>query len=156
MKERVYIHYNSDMYDQDRLRRAMVNKHKNSRYDKPKGLWASPENSKWDWKSWCIAEDFYVEKLDKNFRFKLSPDAKILRLNKIEEADRYITWIDNRTIELNLPLIYNNFDAMEVSYSSDYHFGSVWFDDSREVINLFNSWDVDSICVWNPDVIMPV
>lgn len=156
MKERVYIHYNSDTYDKDRLRRAMVNKHKNSRYDKPKGLWASPENSKWDWKSWCEGEEFHVEKLDKSFRFTLSPNAKVLRLNKIEEADRYITWIDNRHIELNLPLIYNNFDAMEVSYSSDYRFGSVWFDDSREVINLFNSWDVDSICIWNPSVIMPV
>jgi len=156
MKERVYIHYNSDTYDQDRLRRAMVNKHKNSRYDKPKGLWASPENSEWGWKDWCEGEEFHVEKLDKNFRFKLSPDAKVLRLNRIEEADRYITWIDNRNIELNLPLIYNHFDAMEVSYSSDYRFGSVWLDDSREVLNLFNSWDVDSICIWNPSVIMPV
>lgn len=156
MKERVYIHYNSDTYDQDRLRRAMVNKNKNARYDKPKGLWASPENSERGWKDWCEGEEFHVEKLDKSFRFTLSPNAKILRLNKIEEADRYITWIDNQICALNLPLIYSEFDAMEVSYSNDYRFGYVWANTTHTALNPFNSWDVDSICIWNPSVIVLV
>lgn len=157
--ERIYIHYNSDEYDKERLRRAVNDPEKHRPfYDKPHGLWASPEKCDLSWKDWCEYEDFYVEKLEKSFKFKLSPNAKILRINRLKDAYKYIIIeVDDflsdpnltyTSLKLDLAQIYHYYDAMEVNMSNDY----INFHNNI----IFNAWDVDSICIWNPDVIIPV
>lgn len=161
-KERVYIHYNSDKYDKERLRRAVNDPEKHYLEDslqyKPHGLWASPEKCDLSWKEWCEDDDFYIERLEKSFKFKLSPKARILRINRLKDAYKHIVVEVRHFIfdpdlsytyqKLDIAQIYHYYDGMEVIMSNDY-------------INLHHNrifywWDVDSLCVWNPDVIIPV
>ena len=48
--------------------------------------------------------------------------------------------------KLNLEKIYKHFDAMELHLSDDRN--------GLRDTNVFYGWDVDSIVVWNPDVIV--
>ena len=143
-----YIHYNSDAYNKERLKKALIDDKLYRRYDKPHGLWASPVNTEIGWKEWCEAEDFNVDRLEKSFEFTLLPEAKVLTITKLEDIDDFILVEDGLygPFYLNLPLIYNRYDAMEVIVSNNW----IRFHDT----NIFYSWDVDSICVWNPDIIV--
>ncbi len=157
MNNNRYIHFGSNHYDKQRLERAVTSDKKYRRLDKPNGLWASPIDAKYGWKEWCENEEFRLEGLEESFEFTLSPEAKILRIEKLSDATDY--FIADRRIDyantlittvysLNLPLIYDRYDAMEVILSNDWQ----TFHD----INIFYTWDVDSICVWNPDIIVKV
>ena len=158
-KERVYIHYGSSEYDIARLWYAVLHKrHQYDRFGKPHGLWASPEKSDLSWKDWCEDNDFCVEKLEKSFKFKLSPNAKILNIYRLKDAYRYIIIEEEKFIsnpdlsytrqKLDLTEIYHHYDGIEVIMSNDYN--------NLHNNEVFYTWDVDSICVWSPDVIIPV
>lgn len=145
-----YIHYNSDAYDKERLKRALTKERLYQRLHKPHGLWASPVNTEIGWKEWCEDEDFHIDRLEKNFEFTLSPEAKVLTINKLEDAADFLL-VESMgrymaLYRLNHSLIYSRYDAMEVCMSSDY----MRLHDN----NVFYGWDVDSICVWNPDIII--
>lgn len=145
-----YIHYNSDTFDKERLKRALTHDNKYRRGDKPFGLWASPVNAKYGWKEWCEDEEWRLDRLNESFEFSLSPEAKILTINKLEDAADFLI-VDHAGMYstqyyLNLPMIYDRYDAMEVNMSNDY----MHLHDN----NVFYSWDVDSIVIWNPDVIV--
>lgn len=158
--KKIYIHYGSTAYDMNRLWNAVVNKRE--QYDhlgqKPHGLWASPEQSNLSWKNWCESEEFRLETLDKSFKFKLAPNAKILRINNLKEARKFILEKKMPFLsepgsyhvwqELDLPQIYSCYDGMEVIMSNDY----INFHNNQ----IFYTWDVDSLCVWHPGMIIPV
>lgn len=147
-----YIHYNSDVFDKERLKRALTYNKKYRKFDKPFGLWASPVDSQLGWKEWCECERFRLESLEKSFTFTLSPEAKILTINNLKDAASYVIEdckelrdgrLDFYYDRLDLANIYENYDAMEVNISNDYRFRN----------SVFHGWDVDSICIWNPDII---
>lgn len=144
-----YIHYNSDTFDKERLKRALTHDKKYRRRDKPFGLWASPVNAELGWKEWCEDEEWRLDKLDESFEFSLSPEAKILTINKLEDAADFLLELRMHGIRvqaLDLPMIYDRYDAMEVNMSNDF----MNFHDNE----VFYSWDVDSIVIWNPDIIV--
>ncbi len=146
-----YIHYNSNAYDKERLKKALTTERLYGRSFKPHGLWASPVNAEIGWKEWCEDQDFHVDRLEKSFEFTLSPEAKVLTINKLEDAADflivdYMGWYTT-LYNLNHSLIYSRYDAMEVIMSSDYI--------NLHGNNVFNPWDVDSICIWNPEIIVP-
>lgn len=152
-----YIHYNSDTFDKERLKRALTHDKKYRRRDKPFGLWASPVNAKYGWKEWCEDEEWRLDRLDESFEFSLLPEAEILTINKLEDAADFILELRmHRTVNhagmysteycLDLPMIYDRYDAMEVNMSNDF----MSFHDNE----VFYSWDVDSIVIWNPDIIV--
>lgn len=142
--EGVYIHCGSDVFKPELIVKKF------DRWDKPSGLWASPEDSDWGWREWCEAEDFRgKEELSKSFRFKLKSGARVLQIRHLRDVEPFailnpdFIFLNSRELDLNR--IYSEFDAMEV------HMSENWCElhDSH----LFYSWDVDSIAVWNPDVI---
>ena len=145
-----YIHYNSNAYDKERLKKALTKERLYRSLFKPHGLWASPVNAEIGWKEWCEDQDFHVDRLEKSFEFTLSPKAKVLTINKLEDAEDFLL-IDSMPrytplCRLNHSLIYSRYDAMEVRISSDYI--------RLRGNNVFYGWDVDSICIWNPDIIV--
>ena len=158
-QEKIYIHYGSSEYDLNRLWNAVYKKRDES-YEygkKPHGLWASPEKSHLSWRDWCEWEQFMLESLDKSFRFKLSPRARILRINSLKDAYPYIIEEEIRFLfsdstcinqKLDLRNIYCQYDGMEVIMDNDY----INFHNNQ----IFYTWDVDSLCVWHPGVIIPV
>lgn len=140
--EKIYIHCGSNEFKPELIEKNF------KRWDKPSGLWASPEDSDWGWKDWCEAEMFRLEELTTSFRFRLKDTAKVLQVYSLSDIAPFV--IENPESlffgkKLDLDLIYSQFDAMEV------HMSSNWCE--LHNFNLFYTWDVDSIVVWNPDIV---
>lgn len=139
-----YIHYGSNTFD--------INKDVSFTVHtdwKPSGLWASPETCMLSWADFCKEAQFHCDRLAKHFTFQLSPEAKILHLHKLDDAKDYLEVAEttryNTYYKLNSNRLYENFDGVELHISEDYaRFHSN---------NVFNTWDVDSICIWNLNVI---
>lgn len=47
------------------------------------GLWASPTDSNWGWRDWCLSEDYPIT-LDVWTRFKLVPEARVLEIHCLD------------------------------------------------------------------------
>lgn len=142
-----YIHYRHDKFCPDKLKDKTECKY--PRTDKPEGIWASPINAEWGWKDWCLSESYHPERLNKSFTFKLRPKARILHIHSLNDAtpylyvkDRFMSLVD---YGLDLKKIYSNFDGMELHISDNYN--------ELHNHNVFSTWDVDSICIWNPEII---
>ena len=150
---KTYIHYGSDTYNPELVSKAQPF----VIMSKPdKGLWASPVDAEFGWAEWCELEDFDKSDFEKSFKFTLKPTAKILEIHKEEDIVPYVVFnsdinmfrrsgqLTDCSDMLNKIKLYSQFDGIELHISEDYerlHYG------------IFNTWDCDSICVWNPDVI---
>lgn len=140
-KMEMYRHYGTDRIDMNR-------KYTTSRGDKPAGLWASPVSCGDPWKEWCEDEDYEIEKLDRHFDFTLKPGARILHVREKEDAAPYIRSLLGGLIqELDHESLKRDFDGMEI------HLSDNW---SLRDMNIFYYWDVDSIVIWDLDVIEPI
>lgn len=145
-----YIHYGHDSFDKKYLVETIDYKHMFRRYDKPHGLWASPVDSEIGWKDWCECEDFETESLEKSFVFTLKP-CRVLHIKKPGDVTPYLDKVPSYPgqlcdhYKLNLSKIYQEYDAMELHLSENWRLRDM---------EVFYSWDVDSIVVWNPDVII--
>lgn len=107
-----------------------------------KGLWASPVDATWGWKAWCDAEQWSCCDMSKSFEFTLSPKAKILHILDKSDINPYIVSYEGFE-SLDREKLYNDFDGIELHLSQN----------PRLSNSVFQMWDCDSICVWNPDVI---
>ena len=155
-RRRIFIHYGVDKFDPEHQYEPFWCDRK------PAGLWASAEKAQYSWAEWCKAEFFHTENLEKSFKFTLSKTAKILQIHKEKDIIPYlknydpikerlffhicgcVTDLEDR---LDLEKLYAEFDGMEVFMSEDYnHFHN----------GMFNTWDVDSICIWNLDKVKPL
>ena len=150
MEKPIYIHYGSDVFDPKITLEAKYAKRfwDTGCYIKPGGLWASPENAYISWKEWCESEDFHTDRLDKSFRFHLKDGARVLDIFKLLDLRGYTVHGATpfgHNLYLDLDMIYRDYDAMEVHHEDNY-----W---ELHGSTIFNAWDVDSICVWNPDVV---
>ena len=146
----VYVHYGSDEYVSEITRRIVNSDYAFARTDKPAGLWASPENAEFGWKDFCRQEQFEIQSLKKSFRFVLTDNARVLRITCLKDAEPYLETIAFNPVfsksGLALKKMYESFDAVEVLISKG---------DLRRNM-LFWSWDVDSLCVWNPTVVKQI
>lgn len=164
MKDKNYIHYRSNKLNPN------ANLVGDIFMNKPKGLWASPVDSNYGWKDFCISNDFRVESLDTYFTFKIKKDAKILKVKSHNDVAKYLTYypysdnkyrkplnkltlndfslINYRNYMIDFEKIYQKYDGMELYMTENY----------SEFYNsyLFNSYDVDSLIIWNLDKIIPI
>jgi hypothetical protein len=87
----VFIHYGSTTYFPNKVKPV---KNLPWRLSKPTGgFWVSPINSKYDWKSWCLFQDFNVNYLTKSLNIKFKKDAKVFKINDIKDIERLPTII---------------------------------------------------------------
>ncbi len=143
MRDYNYIHYGIDKTEYDPMR--VVQETKNHLRSKPsRGLWASPlREGAYTWKEWCESEEFHTERLNASFKFSIKDTARILEVHSEDDILPYLVK-DPYDQALNEEVLFEKFDGIELFISDDYptlHYG------------FFNSWDVDSVVVWNPDVI---
>ena len=176
VKPRVYRHYGSSTFDPELLRSESK-----IRYfldNKPGfGLWSSPIDTDFGWYDWCVSEDFHTETLNEYFDFKLRPDANIYIINCEEDcqnlairfplrssdpyklfanrcnavfdsdpnkifANRYNAVFDNG---IDFVAVSKEYDGIEVNVFGGHDYAALRF--------ILNTWDVDSLVVWNPDVV---
>lgn len=145
-----YIHYGSSCFDLDIFNEKKANPHNSSHLNKPPyGFWASPIGSDyWTWRDWCESEDYHTDRLDKSFKFTLTKKAKILIVRSREDIFPYL--ISNNILErkiIDFNSIMTSFDGMELIHGNRY----LELHD-----NEFYTWDVDSIVIWNPYIIVPM
>ena len=111
------------------------------------GLWGSPVDCKFGWKDWCESEDFRTDTLDRYFVFKVKDGARIFIVRKNNDVSDYLYTpylYSSAGTYIDFNKIMKEYDGIELIHGYNYwdlHYG------------YFYSWDVDSIVVWNPDVI---
>lgn len=116
------------------------------------GLWGSPIDSSLDWTSFVNGENFNKQKYIKNsFKFKLNTDSVLIiddahKLDNLPHLDTWETICDKPMHsfydELDFEQLAKSYDAMVVLISSDY-----------KLYERLYGWDVDSVLVFNPDVV---
>lgn len=150
-----YIHYGNDHFDIDIFKEKQSNGFDNSLLcinKPPYGFWASPIGSDyWTWREWCENENYHTERLEKLFKFTLTKNARILTVKSREDIFPYL--INSNILErkiLDFSTIMTSFDGIELIHGHD---GKNFMDLHY---NEFYSWDVDSIVIWNPYIIVPM
>ncbi len=114
------------------------------------------------WGDWCSNEQFRQDTFQKHFAFKLSPDAKIYVLSNIQDLVK-ISTRKNRGHEpsflyppmIDIGELVKNYDGVYITKDAAYQLKHTNHSKIDMVANL-DSWDVESICVFNPDVIVPI
>ena len=150
--DKLYIHYGSNHLIKEKVIEMKHEAGSNMAINKPDfGLWGSPVDCEFGWKEWCEAEDFRTDTLDRYFVFKVKDGAKIFIVRNNDDVSDYLCTPHLFTLEYMFPPKYIDFnkimkeyDGMELIHEDNY---------SSLHYNYFYSWDVDSIVVWNPDVI---
>lgn len=106
------------------------------------------------WGDWCDEEQFRGDTFDKHFLFKLSPDAKIYVINNLEDLKNASTRVNKTTGKFGLDIhwLVENYDGIYVTKKAAWDFHIMW--DSP--IEGLDTWDVESICIFNPNVVIPV
>jgi len=152
-----YIHYGNDHLDRNTMLQTIQTDPDGDYRNKCGGFWGSPVDAEYGWYDWCIGEDFHTERLDTSFTFTLTPDARVLTVKSIKdlppECIRYEeSDIHHRDPRISFNYLKRYYDALEVVISSNWdelrgfsiEYPGLWF----------YSWDVDSILIWNPDVVV--
>ena len=148
----IFIHYGHKHFDKQRFIRSP---HRNGEVqqllNKPsKGFWGSPINSKNSWRDFCLSEDFRVSSLNKYFVFALKKSARVLKVMNTTDMlylyRKYGMRGDHGRQYLDWKRITKSYDAMVLMIPTNNF-------DLLCDLNL-TSWDVDSVVVFNPDVIV--
>jgi len=170
---RTYRHYGSSKFDPERctidLEPVLLH------YFKPRGgLWASPiGNGYFTWKDWCEGEEFRTERLQEHFDFKLKPDSRVMTITSLEDCEQLLPYLytDPKMIPafnsewgnmVNMDELLKDHDAIELIHGDNYHVLHSDYQPSagsippvlRMFVGSFYAWDVDSIVINNPDIVM--
>lgn len=140
------------------------------------GFWGSPIDSLNGWGEWCDSENFHTDRLDKHVLFKIKKGANIYiidtqkdldYISKDEDIEDMIQSIQRRfncsyEEAKNAALIYHHKNLKKII---DFNFLYKYYDGifvTERAVNKLRQvndgdglywWDVESICVFNPNVI---
>lgn len=147
---KTYIHYGNDHFDINKMKNLIIDQEKNQRLqfvNKCAGFWASPTDSDWAWKEWCESEDYHTERLETHFTFTLKPETRVLYVESSADIEAYTKECDLLSFRryIDFDKIKKEYDALEICHDKNYC-------DLHD--SYFYTWDVDSILIWNPDIIV--
>lgn len=155
LSKMIFVAFGTDKFDMSKVRPVDTDGIYTLLRNKPSGgVWASPIVSKNGWADWCNANDFRLKTLSKHFLFSLKPNAKIYVIDDLDDLKRISTTINyqlqQKTINFKL-LVNNGYDGIFVTDNAASELRYV----ERGYAGL-DTWDVESICIFNPDVIVPI
>lgn len=152
----VFIHYGHDKFEIEKFIPVCNITFRN----KPLGgLWASPTIDKdVSWEDWCRDNEFRLELLEKSFKFKIRKDSNVLVVKSTSDVESL-----PRIKEYNSPLgikpimnedidfeeIAKHYDAMMV-YMYRNEDENCWL---NSIYQQLYGWDVDTLLVFNPEII---
>ena len=156
-KELIFRHYTSNKYLSEYKPEYIINKKDCGLY-KPIGLWGTPSplnknaSKFYTWKQWLENNDY-----DENsvgvfgskyfFDFKIKENSKILSITNIDDIKSYSKYIEDYYGKCN-DKIYKDYDGVFLFHGNDYF--NIHFN------RYMNCWDVDSIVIWNPEMIISI
>lgn len=142
---KTYIHYGSDRYDPSKFESV---RNQNDFLPKPYGgLWASDVDAAYSWNDWCRQENFRISHLDKSFRFHLTEDANIFRVDSCEKLYQ----LPKRETPFNFNWYLIDFEA---ALASGIDAIEICISECRALYWELYGWDCDSILIMNKDVIV--
>lgn len=126
----------------------------------PGTFWGSPVDAEYGWKNWCEDNDYDYTSLtkDNSFLWTLKPEAKILYIESLDDIEKKVPfvrlaiYVELEKTYIDFETIIKEYDAMELC-SDNGAIGHMFVSD-KELC--FNSWDCDSIMVFNRDMIVPI
>ena len=103
------------------------------------------------WKQWCTSEEFWLDKLDVNFEFILSDDARVCHIKSVDDLRKLpiLQGLDSILYCIDFEKAMKKYDAIELHLSdevNDDYLNSLYF-------RLYG-WDCDSILIMNPNIII--
>lgn len=155
LKNKIFISYGTDKYDPSRIKQIEVDSKWSKVHNKPHGgLWASPVDSSFSWGDFCNREAFNLKSLNKHFIFKLKPNSKICVIDNINDLIKYSSFDNYLGMHtLYIKKIVSLFDGLYVSDNAVVELRHI---DLKLRLNGLDSWDIESICIWNPDIVEPI
>lgn len=155
-----FISYGTTEYDSTQIKPINIDKNSKelqiglSRNKPLGGLWASPLNSDNSWGEWCSDNSFRLDTLSKHFIFKLNKNSNIYvidDINDLIEISTITNIIGQKSI--NIPYLVQNYDGVFVTSKASHKLRQTPYDMN---LNDLYSWDVESICIWNSNIIIPI
>lgn len=117
------------------------------------GLWASPINSQYGWKDWCLSNDFRIEELDQYFLLHFN--GTILKIDSNNDVKK-MDWVPLPNAQYSPYKIVPDFKKMKEN-----GLDAIWLTPQGEqetrfgtLYNLYG-WDCESVLIMNPDCIIP-
>jgi len=141
-----YVHYGSDTFEPARVTESVYCYPGKPPY----GLWGCRQGGKYDWRSFCLGKRMLEAQLLTQFTFHLTPEARVLEIFRPDDVEAYMTqeWTETcRSRQLDFPRLKAAYDGMELM---DFR---AW-QRNPFLHFLLPGWDCESICVWNPEVIV--
>ena len=131
------------------------------------GLWASPVDGDGDtWAAWCEREGFRHHEDDDFFEFKLADNARVLKIASIADAKKIpMQWDNPECVNHSLGRwllrdkeIFedtNWWDGWKPDFEKlSERYDAIEYICNHETYNALLGWDVDSLLVLNPNVII--
>lgn len=154
----LYVHYGSDEFI---CRDVSCSGIKNSIKPSRTCLWASPVDTKLSWINFCKSEYFKESYLDHHFNFTLCSEAKICFINTLEDLlDLIRRFPGNMMSEIESNIYSSPCSDVKLHRFPDYESISKIYDGIQvniskdpRLYHLMYGWDVDSIAIWNLDVV---
>jgi hypothetical protein len=124
-----------------------------SPFEKPKGLWLSVDGEN-DWPSWCRAESFSVESLERRFRIDLRDAESLLWITTADElldfTKRYSKSID---LGSSLNWCYIDWRTVACNYPGMVIAPYQWPLRHDPRTHWYYGWDCASGCIWDAEVV---
>lgn len=141
------IHHGANRFDRSKFRHPA-----DSTWTKPRGqgFWASPVDSEWGWKDWCLSEEFALERLEEKFTFEIT--GLIITIDSVEDLS-LLDWVHiPGKIITNLNGI--RFSRMAMAGIDAIHLTVKGEDETRHSrpFNLYG-WDCESVLILNESII---
>jgi hypothetical protein len=163
MEKEIYRCYGRSKFDKSKFVNIVNRYASNKPYG---GLWASPTKDKdIDWYEWCTSEHFNTHKLKEYFDFTLKDNANILIVKDLKDVDKLprkivtdideIITFDTMNTNIDFEKLTEEYDGIMV-----YMYRSRDIDIERMMYDgmyyRLYGWDVDTLLVFNPDVVEEV
>lgn len=123
----------------------------------PNTFWGSPIDAEYGWKNWCEDNEYSILTEDDSFLWTLKPEAKILYIESLDDIYKKVPFVRRteygfENTYIDFETIIKEYDAMELCSNN----GTIGhrFASDKEIC--FNTWDCDSIMVFNRDMIVPI
>jgi hypothetical protein len=124
-------------------------------YFKPRGLWVTDMDCADNWKAWCEAEEFGLDRLAVQHTVRLSETANILKMSSARELDLFSNSYEcslsprlpNRKV-IDWPRLAEEYDGIIIT-------PYIWERrlDGPCNVRWYYSWDCASGCIWNLNAI---
>lgn len=155
VKDLIFISYGTDKFDPRKTRHIKLRSVWSRIHNKPEGgVWASPVCSKFGWADFCNRDAFQLKTLNKHFLFKLNSDANIYIIDTIDDLKR-CSYFDEEIGQyiIDVPKLVDLYDGIYLTYNGAVNLRHTPYN-SR--VSDLSSWDIESICIFNPYVIEPI